>query len=114
MSGYLQLHSETFTVKRQNKIDLHVETTLVTDYSHIAHVRRNIHREKSDAISSKRLFIRESRTLSNNFDPRCLTSPTVLSATTRGGMIMDHYPSVHEFKKKNISLGHKVNFITEC
>ena len=100
MSGYLQLHNETFTVKRRNKIDLHVETTLVTDYSHIAHVRRNSHRKKSDAISSKRLFIRESRTLSNNFDLRCLTSPTVLSATTRGAMIMDHYPSVHEFKQK--------------
>ena len=46
MSGYLQLHSENFTVKRRNKIDLHVETTLVTDYSHIAHVKRNIHHKK--------------------------------------------------------------------
>ena len=29
MSGYLQLHSENFILKRRNKIDLHVETTLV-------------------------------------------------------------------------------------
>ena len=65
MSGYLQLHSENFTVKRRNKIDLHLETTLVTDYSHFAHVGRNIHRKKSDPISSKRVFIRGSRTLSN-------------------------------------------------
>ena len=69
-------------------------------FSHCSRLSEIFIIKKSDAISSTRPFIRESRTLSNNFDPRCLTSPTVLSATTRGGMIMDHYPSVHEFKQK--------------